>query len=129
MMTVACEHLDNELAKQELLQAIVYFIDRQRLVAQTITDLGLSTAAIGTYGASAWAWNPHQSIAALRQELETVTRPELYDCYLVGLRAHELRVPQQGIWHDQQGHIWNYYLHGMGCHITHILTQGNRSRS
>ena len=122
-MAVDFVYLDNDLAKQELLHAITYFIDRQRLVAHVITDLGLSTAAIGVYGSSAWAWSPEQNSAALRQELETVTRPELHDLYLAALRAHELRVPQQGVWYDQQGQEWIYYFHGMGCQITNVLTQ------
>jgi len=121
-MTIDSVYPDSTLAKQELLQAITYFIDRQVLVAHVISNLGLNAAAIGTYGPGAWSWNPQQNIAALRHELEMLTRPELYDCYLAGLRAHELRVPQQGVWHDQQGQEWNYYLHGTGCQITNGLT-------
>ncbi len=122
-MTADSVHPDKHLAKQELLQAIAYFIDRQSLVAQLITDLGLSVTAIGAYGPGAWAWNPAQNTSELQRELETVTRPELYDFYVAAIRAHELRVPQQGIWQDQNGQAWSYYFHGTGCQVKNVRTE------
>ncbi len=114
---------DKDLAKQELLQAIAYFIERQSLVAQVITDLGLSVPAIGIFGPGAWSWSAAQDIVELQRTLETTTRPELANFYRATIRAHELRIPQEGLWHDQQGQLWRYYFHGTGCQITNVRTQ------
>jgi hypothetical protein len=122
-MMVDSVHPDKDLAKHELLLAIAYFIDRQSLVAQLITDLGLNIAAIGAYGPGAWGWNPEQSIPELQRALDSATSPELYAVYVATIRAHELRIPQQGIWHDQHGQLWSYYFHGIGCQIKNVLTQ------
>jgi hypothetical protein len=49
-----------EKAKNELKNALVYFIDRQQLVAQAMRDLGLNLDLVSKFGALAWVsgtWN------------------------------------------------------------------------
>jgi hypothetical protein len=45
---------EKKLVKQELYKAIIYFIERQKLVAQAMLDLGLDLGLIARFGAIAW---------------------------------------------------------------------------
>ena len=48
------DEFDLQLAKDELLQAIIYFIQRQALVAQALQDFGLDLNAIAVLGTGGW---------------------------------------------------------------------------
>lgn len=47
-----------EQVKAELRNALAYFIERQKLVAQAMTELGLDLYEVGEFGPIAWMWNP-----------------------------------------------------------------------
>ena len=48
------DEVDFQSVKEELLEAITYFVSRQELVAQAMTELGLDLDAIAILGAVGW---------------------------------------------------------------------------
>jgi len=87
------------LAKQQLLDAISYYMERQKIVAQALTDLGFD---INTHWDQndEWTW----------EEIEK------WD-------AHAYKIPQKGIWIDSDNNEWEYFVHGRGCKLINIKTR------
>jgi len=48
------EKFNLQLAKDELLDAIIYFVKRQELVAQALRNFKLDLQTIGVLGATGW---------------------------------------------------------------------------
>jgi hypothetical protein len=89
------------LAKQELLDAITYYIDRQKIVAQALTDLGFDITTNWSFTDA----NDEQAINAIQKWV-----------------ARRKEIPSRGVWIDQENNQWDYYLHGAGCTLTNQKT-------
>ncbi|MBP8002268.1 MAG: hypothetical protein KA314_14375 [Chloroflexi bacterium] len=113
------------LAKDELYQAIHYFVERQQLVVQAMTDMKLDINAIGKFGALGWvsgAASENGQKPVDRFEYEPVNEIEK-EIYAILRYSEEIRVPRKGVWNDQTGQVWNYTLHGGGCLLVNSETQ------
>jgi Domain of unknown function (DUF6896) len=112
--------------KVELREALVYFIERQKLVAQAMTALGLDLDEVGEFGAFAWASNPASdkvsSQEKIKQEIAKANDPRVQKMLQLALRALERALPQTGIWRDGENNEWRYFLHGSGCRLTNTQT-------
>ena len=112
---------DLQLAKDELLQAITYFVQRQALVAQALQDFGLDLDAIAVLGAGGWTIGfegAKQLYQMLPQNFEDNFRNALQ-------RMIENQTPsvnQIGTWEDKAGETWNYFMHGGGCRLINAIT-------
>src|SRR5215203_3634857 len=113
-----------EQVKAELREALAYFIERQRLVAQAMTELGLDLNEVGEFGAIAWASNPEadkrSSQDKFEQEIAKANDPHIKKLLQLALRTSERKLPQSGIWHDDENNEWKYFLHGSGCCLTNM---------
>ena len=96
---------EKEYVKQELYQAINYFIERQELVAQAMLDLGLDLDLIAREGAMAWVtgtWGLSEEGKAAFADLEKIWGKEEYPKDKLLLEAMKRNVenpfPQQGTW-------------------------------
>jgi hypothetical protein len=108
------------LIKQELYEAIAYFIERQDLAAQAMLDLGLDLEEVGKYGALAWVSSATRTLKDAEKPLDLfIEGSELYN---VAKRAEALGVPQVGFWKDYDHNEWKYFLHGGGCRLTNTET-------
>jgi Domain of unknown function (DUF6896) len=113
------------LAKDELYQAILYFIERQQLVVQAMREMSLDINAIGKFGALGWASsasseNGQKPLERFEKEPASEHDREIYN---ILKRSEEVRVPRKGIWTDKSGQAWNYILHGGGCLLENPETQ------
>jgi hypothetical protein len=112
--------------KAELREALAYFIERQKLVAQAMTELGLDLDEVGEFGAFAWVSNPEADKQSaqekIRQETAKANDPRTQAMLQLALRASERALPQSGIWRDRENNEWRYFLHGSGCRLTNINT-------
>ena len=110
-----------QLAKDELLQAVTYFVQRQGLVAQALQDFGLDLGAIAVLGAGGWTIGfegAKQMYQMPPQNFEADFRNALQ-------RMIENQTPsvnQTGNWKDKAGETWNYFMHGGGCRLRHGIT-------
>lgn len=111
---------EKQLIKRELYDAVTHFIERQKLVAQAMVDLGLDLEEVGRYGALAWAADLPSDYAMIQFGAEKV--PEGHKLYNMRKRVEALQLPDKGVWKDRDGNEWEYYLHGMGCRLTNIRT-------
>jgi hypothetical protein len=112
------------LAKQELYQAIAYFIERQQLVVQAMLDLKLDLNAIGKFGAYGWVSSASsidgkRNLDMFSQELINERQRELFNSVKY---AEKMKVPGLGSWRDKSGVEWKYLLHGAGCSLENVLT-------
>jgi hypothetical protein len=112
------------LAKQELYQAIAYFIERQQLVVQAMLDLKLDLDAIGKFGASGWVSSASSNdgkslLDTFSQEPINDRQRELFNAVKY---AEEMKVPGLGSWRDKSGVEWKYLLHGAGCSLKNVQT-------
>ncbi|MBI3173502.1 MAG: hypothetical protein HYZ25_07275 [Chloroflexi bacterium] len=98
MPTLSQEEFKN-LAKQQLLDAISYYIEGQKIVAQALSDLGFNINIFG---------DPNDKQA--REEIEKWL-------------AHVSEISQKGIWVDSDNNEWEYYVHGGGCRLTNVSTR------
>jgi hypothetical protein len=64
---------NTQCVKQEVYQAIRYFIKRQQIVARAMVALGLDLEVIGQYGALAWV----SSISSIMKKGDTPTHHSL----------------------------------------------------
>ncbi len=119
---------EKTLVKQELYKAIAYFVERQKLVAQAMLDLGLDLDLIGQFGVLAWVsgtWNLDEETKSFLANLnksfvgDEITEDEqaLIDATK---RNAERQFPQRGIW--DKNDEWEYHLHGCGCHLENQKT-------
>lgn len=108
------------LVKQELYQALAYFIERQDLVAQAMLDMGLDLDEVGTFGALAWVSSTTHILKDVEKPMDLFT--EGSDLFEVSKRAEAIRVSQKGTWKDYDHNEWEYYLHGEGCRLTNRQT-------
>ena len=110
-----------QLVKDELLQSIAYFVQRQALVAQALQDFGLDLNAIAVLGAGGWTIGSEgakQLYQTLPQNFETNFRNALQ-------RMIENQTPsvnQTGNWEDKTGETWSYFMHGGGCQLINKIT-------
>jgi len=105
---------DVQLAKEELIEAITYFVKRQELVAQALTDFGLDLFAMAILGAGGWTLG-----AEAAKRLSEVT-PNNFDEKFRGalqrmIENNSPKLNQEGSWQDKNGEIWKYFMHGGGC--------------
>lgn len=108
------------VVKQELYDAISFFIERQHLVAQAMLDLGLDLKEVDRYGPVAWASSVKESIANWAEpDSEDTQVKEILE---VVRRVQVRQVAQSGIWRDSDNNEWKYFLHGKGCLLTHSHT-------
>lgn len=116
----------HEQIKDELRKALAYFIERQRLVAQAMTELGLDLNEVGKFKAAAWASgrkskkNEAQNIIA---NIENIENPYTRQLFEVVKRASARDLSQSGIWRDGENNVWRYFLHGGGCRLTNTKTK------
>ncbi len=111
---------EKQLIERELYNAITHFVERQKLVAQAMVDLGLDLEEVGQYGVAAWAAELPPGWAITQHDAERV--PDGYKIYNMRKRIEALRLPDRGIWIDRDGDEWEYYLHGKGCLLTNKRT-------
>ena len=90
-----------KLVKEELLEAISYYIGRQKIVAQAMTDLGLDVTT---------KFNSKTPLEG--NELEKFKK----------WSEQRSKIPSRGTWVDKEGNKWEYFLHGEGCLLTNIET-------
>src|SRR5215471_11827256 len=104
------------MMKDELLEAIKYFVKRQGLAAQALSDFGLDLFAVSVLGASGWMLGAEGA-----KELYEVNPSNLSENFRNALhRMIEINTPkvnQTGIWQDKDGKTWNYFLHSGGCRL------------
>ena len=115
------EKVNLQVAKDELLEVITYFVKRQGLVAQALQDLGLDLPTIGVLGVMGWilgAEGAKQLIEAVPNGFQAGQRHALNKM----IENNTPKIDQSGIWHDQNGETWNYFMHGGGCRLTHPIT-------
>ena len=105
--------------KDELRNALAYFIERQKLVAQAMMELGLDLQEVAEFKALAWASGKKSDIALNIEEIED---PYARKIYQVAKRASERNISQSGIWKDSENNEWRYFLHGGGCCLTNLQT-------
>jgi hypothetical protein len=105
--------------KDELRNALAYFIERQKLVAQAMMELGLDLQEVAEFKALAWASGKKSDIALNIEEIED---PYTRKIYRVAKRASERNLSQSGIWRDGKKNEWRYFLHGGGCRLTNSAT-------
>ncbi len=108
--------------KQELLQAIAYFIERQHLVAQAMIEMGLDLEEVGKYGAVAWISSSGVDASELDQLDDSATDQRTREMIEVMRRAQERQLSQKGTWRDKDDSEWIYSLHGAGCSLINPLT-------
>jgi hypothetical protein len=106
--------------KQEIYEAIARFIERQKLVAQAMSDFGLDLDMVAQYQAIAWVSSVSHIIEDVEKPLDLF--PEGSVLHAVSEHAERVKVPQEGRWKDMEGEVWGYYLHGGGCRLTHTHT-------
>ncbi len=114
-------HAEKHLVKQELSEAVAFFIKRQRLVAQAMLDLGLDLKRVGVVGTLAWVPGYHEfaeELAKSQPDLSEEDRRKALQEY-----DDANTVPPEGIWTDPDGSTWEYYLHGIGCNLTNVFTR------
>jgi len=115
-----------EKVKAELKEALAYFIERQKLVAQAMTDFGLDLNEVGEFGAFAWVSDPESdkqsSQGKIKPEIAKTNEPRLQKMLQVALRASERALSQSGTWRDGETSEWRYFLHGSGCRLTNMKT-------
>jgi hypothetical protein len=105
----------------ELLEAIKYFVKRQELVAQALHDFGLDLYAISVLGTGGWTLG----IEGAKQLYEVNPNPLSENFRTALQRMIEINSPpldQMGTWQDQNGEIWNYFMHGGGCRLRNPVT-------
>ena len=110
-----------QLAKDELLQTINYFVQRQALVAQALQDFGLDLEAMAVLGAGGWTIGFEGATDlydGLPPNFEASFRNTLRR--MIGKKTP--RVNQIGSWRDHEGETWNYFMHGGGCQLTNTIT-------
>ncbi len=118
-----------ERVNSELKEALTYFIERQKLVAQAMTEMGLDLNEVAQYGALAWVSTlpPDKNGKVVKSvdaysEYENSDNEERQKWYQVAKRASERNLPQTGIWHDSEQNEWEYTLHGGGCRLVNTKT-------
>lgn len=107
---------DLQFARDELLEAIVYFVKRQTLVAQAISDFGLDLNAIAILGAFGWTLGYEDAEKVLTTPSDNLNTE--FKKALQALVKNKIpRAKQSGLWQDKYGQKWKYFLHGGGCQI------------
>jgi len=119
------ENANRSLAKAELHKAVHYFVERQQLVVQAMTDMKLDINAIGKFGALGWvsSASSENELSRLDKFEQEPTNEFEKEIYAVLRHSEEIRVPRKGVWKDQSGQEWNYILHGGGCLLINSETQ------
>lgn len=118
-----------EQVKAELRNALAYFIERQKLVAQAMMELGLDLNEVGEFGEFGpivWAWNPQsENIASqdvIPEQIEKSNDPYEQKMIQLAIQASERKLQQSGIWIDSEKNDWKYFLHGSGCLLVNLKT-------
>jgi Domain of unknown function (DUF6896) len=109
------------LAKDELLEAIAYFIERQKLVAQALINFGLDLQAMSILGAGGWTLGAEGA----KQIIDVTSNnhgSHINNALKKMVENNTPRINQKGSWQDEDGETWDYYLHGGGCRLTHTIT-------
>ena len=112
--------------KAELRDALIYFIERQKLVAQAMMDLGLDLNEVGEFGPIAWVSNLESentiSQDKINEQIEKSEDPRIRKMLQIAVRTSERKIHQSGVWFDNEKNEWRYFLHGSGCRLTNLKT-------
>jgi len=112
---------DLQQIKDELLQAISYFVVRQELVAQALLDFGLDLNAVAILGSGGWTLGAEGA-----KQLSEATPNNFEDEFRTALQImidnKTPKINQTGSWQDKNGEMWNYFMHGGGCRLRHPTT-------
>jgi hypothetical protein len=122
---VASQYEFREQVKDELINAVAYFVERQKLVAQAMTELGLDLYEVAEFGTAAWATGAKSKNGDAQNfvaNLEAIEDPYVKKLYQVAKRASERNISQGGTWKDSENNEWRYFLHGGGCRLTNLET-------
>ena len=115
-----------EKVKAELRDALIYFIERQKLVAQAMIDMGLDLNEVGEFGPIAWAGNPQTENTTIKDDIkEQIAKTDnehVRKMLQLALRASERKISQSGVWLDKDNNEWRYFLHGSGCRLINVKT-------
>jgi hypothetical protein len=108
--------------KDELSNALAYFIERQKLVAQALVELGLDLNEVAEFKSAAWSSGgklkgDNSHIASVSPD-----NAQVQVLFQVAKRALEKNLSQSGIWRDHENNEWQYFLHGGGCRLTNRKT-------
>jgi hypothetical protein len=116
---VASQKESQEQIKEELRNALAYFIERQKLVAQAMSELGLDLNEVAEFKSAAWSSRPKSNPVINLEEIQDSYTRKLYQ---VAKRASERNLSQIGVWQDVEKNEWRYFLHGGGCRLTNLAT-------
>src|SRR5687768_1832707 len=87
--------------KAELREALAYFIERQKLVAQAMMELGLDLNEVAEFGPIVWASNSETKGLGIQdniqREIAKSENPFIERMLQAALRASERNVSQSGI--------------------------------
>ncbi len=118
-----------ERVKKELEDALAYFIERQKLVAQAITEMGLDLNEVAEYGAATWSPFLYSRDGEVEKAVDIYAKyadsdnAKMQKMYELAKRATERNLPQEGIWLDNEQNEWVYSLHGTGCRLGNKITR------
>lgn len=125
---ISPEELKQE-ALIDLQEALRYFIERQKLVAQAMTEMGLDLDEVAAYGILTWVSEfPPDKNGKISKPVENFKKmaesesAEQRKLYQVAKRASERNLPRCGIWRDREQNEWEYSLHGIGCLLKNVKT-------
>ena len=115
------DNYDLQLVKDELFEAIAYFVMRQELVAQALLDFGLDLDAMTVLGAGGWTLGAEGA-----KQLSEVSPNNFESKFRYALQRmiknKTPKVNQTGKWQDKNGETWNYFMHGGGCLLINQAT-------
>ena len=112
----------NEKVKDELSGALAFFIERQKLVAQALVELGLDLNEVAEFKAAAWSSGEKLKVDNSHIVSVNPDNAQMQELFQVSKRASERNLSQSGIWRDHENNEWQYFLHGGGCRLTNRKT-------
>ena len=119
---VLSQNENNSQAKEELKNALDYFIERQKLVAQAMIDLGLDLNEVAKFKSAAWSSGSKLEGNNSNSASVSSDNVQVQELFQVAKRVSERNLSQSGIWQDYENNEWQYFLHGGGCRLTNRKT-------
>jgi hypothetical protein len=108
--------------KDELMNALAYFIERQKLVAQALVELGLDLNEVAEFKSAAWSSGTKLKGDNSHIASSSPENAQVQELFQVATRASERNLSQSGIWQDHENNEWQYFLHGGGCRLINRKT-------
>ena len=119
---ILSQNENNSQAKEELKNALDYFIERQKLVAQAMIDLGLDLNEVAKFKSAAWSSGSKLEGNNSNSASVSSDNVQVQELFQVAKRASERNLSQSGIWRVDENNEWQYFLHGGGCRLTNMKT-------